>query len=293
MLFDVELKACQEHIETALSGYFQEDVPQGRLLEAMRYSLLAGGKRIRPVLTLKFCEAAGGDPGKALSVACAVEMLHTYSLIHDDLPSMDNDTLRRGKPTSHVVFGEMTATLAGDALQSAAFEAILASPLDAEARAACALSLARAAGALGMCGGQQLDKEGEERSFTLDEVRQMNALKTGALLRAACEMGVLAAGVSPGDPRLQAAREYADAVGLAFQIEDDVLNVTSTEEEMGKPVGNDAVLRKSTYVSLMGLDACRDAVERLTGEAKTAAARAFPEDTFLSVFADRLARRSR
>ena len=181
--------------------------------------------------------------------ACAVEMLHTYSLIHDDLPSMDNDDLRRGKPTNHKMFGECTATLAGDALQAAAFETILTAPLPAEVNTAAGLTLARGAGALGMCGGQQLDMEGETRTFTLKEVARMNHLKTGCLLKAACVMGVLAAGVPVDDPMVTAAEHYAKAIGLAFQVRDDMLNVTSTEEEMGKPVGNDAESHKSTYVS--------------------------------------------
>lgn len=292
MEFEKELRACQAEIEGALDGYFLEDVPQRRLLEAMRYSLLAGGKRIRPVLTLKFCEAAGGDPQKALPVACAVEMLHTYSLIHDDLPCMDNDDLRRGKPTNHKVFGEMTAVLAGDSLQCAAFEAVLSAPLSGEVRAACARALAEAAGALGMCGGQQLDMEGETRVYSLDEVKRMNQLKTGALLRAACEMGVLAAGVPREDPRCRAACAYAEAVGLAFQIQDDVLNVTSTAQEMGKPVGNDVEMQKSTYVSLMGLEECRQAVDSLTAQARREIMAAFPEDRFLCALAGYLAQRS-
>jgi geranylgeranyl diphosphate synthase type II len=291
MDFRSELLACQEQVEAALQDYFAEPLPQQRLLDAMRYSLLAGGKRIRPVLALKFCEAAGGDPQQALPVACAVEMLHTYSLIHDDLPCMDNDDLRRGKPTNHKMFGEMTAVLAGDSLQTAAFEAILASTLPAEARAACALTLAKAAGAEGMCGGQQLDMEGETRAYTLEEITRMNDLKTGCLLQAACEMGVLAAGVPEGDPRLEAARAYAQAIGLAFQIQDDILNVTSTAEEMGKPVGNDVAMCKSTYVSLLGVETCRKRVETLSAAAKTAVVHTFPNSHFLLELADYLAQR--
>lgn len=291
MEFLQELRRSQELVEGALGRYFTEAVPQKRLLEAMRYSLLAGGKRIRPVLTLKFCEAAGGDPDKAMLVACAVEMLHTYSLIHDDLPCMDNDDLRRGKPTNHKVFGEMTAVLAGDSLQAAAFEAVLSASLPAGIRADCALTLAQAAGASGMCGGQELDMEGEERDFTPEQVTLMNGLKTGCLLSAACEMGVLAAGVPKQDARLSAARAYAQAIGLAFQIQDDILNVTSTAREMGKPVGSDAEMRKSTYVRLLGVDACKRRVAELTAQAKAAIAGAFPETAFLNGLADYLASR--
>lgn len=286
------LRRRQQSIETALEGCFIENVPQKTLLEAMRYSLLAGGKRIRPVLTLAFCAAAGGDEEKALPVACAVEMLHTYSLIHDDLPCMDNDDLRRGRPTNHKVFGEMTAVLAGDALQSAAFQSILSAPLNAEIRAAAALELADAAGALGMCGGQQLDMEGEERSLTVEEIAHMNGLKTGCLLRAACVMGVLAAGMEPDSPQVRAAAEYAAAVGLAFQIRDDMLNVTSTAQEMGKSVGSDAENNKSTFVAHLGLEECQRRVEEETCRAKAALTGAFDDTRFLEELADALAGRS-
>ena len=286
-----ELRRRQGRIEEALAGYFTQDVAQKTLLEAMRYSLLAGGKRIRPVLTLAFCAAAGGDEEQALSVACAVEMLHTYSLIHDDLPCMDNDDLRRGRPTNHKVFGEMTAVLAGDALQSAAYEAILRSDLSAEIRAAAALELSDAAGALGMCGGQQLDMEGEERILSLEEIAHMNGLKTGCLLRAACVMGVLAAGHAAESPQCRAAADYAAAVGLAFQIRDDMLNVTSTAQEMGKSVGSDAENHKSTFVAHLGLEGCQRRVEEETGKAKEALSGVFGDTGFLEALADYLAGR--
>jgi geranylgeranyl pyrophosphate synthase len=292
MRFSEELTSCQHRVEQGLEGYFAEDLPQRKLLESMRYSLLAGGKRIRPVLTLKFCEAMGGNPEKALPVACAVEMLHTYSLIHDDLPCMDNDDLRRGNPTNHKVYGECTATLAGDALQCAAFQTILKADLSGEIRAAVALELANASGQDGMCGGQQLDMEGEEKKLSLEEITYMNGLKTGCLLRAACVMGVLAAGAAPDSPQAQAAAEYADAIGLAFQIRDDMLNVTSNAEIMGKPVGNDAESHKSTYVSLLGLDECQRVVERKTEEAKNALKGAFIRTDFLEALADYLAGRA-
>ncbi len=292
MTFQEELSLCQREIETSLENCFTEKLPQQRLLEAMRYSLLAGGKRIRPVLTLKFCEIAGGDPRKALPIACAVEMLHTYSLIHDDLPCMDNDSLRRGRPTNHVVYGECTATLAGDALQSAAFQAILSADLPGDVRAAAALELAQSAGYAGMCGGQQLDIEGEERDLSLEEISQMNALKTGRLLRAACVMGVLAAGFPADSAEVQAAAKYADAIGLAFQIRDDMLNVTGDAATMGKPVGNDAESHKSTYVSLLGLEQCQAVVEEQTAQAKRALGGVFSETGFLENLADYLAGRA-
>lgn len=290
--FGAEFARCQSLIEGQLEGYFREDGPQQTLFEAMRYSLLAGGKRIRPILTLKFCEATGGDMEQALPLACAVEMLHTYSLIHDDLPCMDNDDLRRGKPTNHKVFGECTATLAGDALQAAAFQTILSAPLPAEVVAAAALELSRAAGAEGMCGGQQLDMEGEQTTFTLDQVAHMNRLKTGCLLRAACVMGVLAAGVPQDDPRVAAAAAYAEAIGLAFQVRDDMLNRTATVAEMGKPVGNDLQSNKSTYVSLLGLEQCANVVLEKTAEAKEALQGHFAQTAFLDGLADYLAART-
>lgn len=292
MDFMRELAACQQRIEASLETCFTEDVPQKQLLESMRYSLLAGGKRIRPVLVEKFCEAAGGDPDRALPIACAVEMLHTYSLIHDDLPCMDNDELRRGRPTNHMVYGECTATLAGDALQCAAFQAILGADLSASIRAAAAKVLADAAGQDGMVGGQILDMEGEGRQLSLEEVKHMNALKTGCLLRAACVMGVLAAGCGEDSAEVRAAAAYADAVGLAFQIRDDILNVTSDEKTMGKPVGNDAESHKSTYVSLLDLETCEQEVLCQTELAKKAIQGVFADTAFLEALADYLAGRA-
>lgn len=291
MYVSEELQACQSAIEGALEGYFTADVPQKALFASMRYSLLAGGKRIRPVLTVKFCEAVGGDPVKALPVACAVEMLHTYSLIHDDLPCMDNDDLRRGRPTNHKVYGECVATLAGDALQCAAFQTILQADLPPDVRAGAALTLANAAGQDGMVGGQVLDMEGETRALSLEEVAHMNGLKTGCLLRAACVMGVQAAGCPAESREAQAAAAYADAIGLAFQIRDDMLNVTSDAVTMGKPVGNDQESHKSTYVSLLGLAACEQEVIRQTEAAKAAIRGVFPDTAFLEGLADYLAGR--
>ena len=289
--FLMELERCQTMVERQLDSYFRNRLPQQILLDAMRYSLMAGGKRIRPVLVLKFCEAAGGDMERALPLACAVEMLHTYSLIHDDLPCMDNDNLRRGKPTNHKVFGTCTATLAGDALQTAAFQTILSAPLPAEVVAAAALELSRAAGVEGMCGGQQLDMEGERTPFSLDQVTYMNRLKTGCLLRAACVIGVLAAGVDRNDPQVAAAADYAEAIGLAFQVRDDMLNRTATAAEMGKPVGNDVQSNKSTYVSLLGLERCAAVIREKTEEAKEALQANFDQTMFLDCLADYLADR--
>ncbi len=279
----------RELAEARLQEYFTEPLPQRRLLESMRYSLLAGGKRVRPVLAMAFCEASGGKARDALDFGCAIEMLHTYSLIHDDLPCMDNDALRRGKPTNHMVFGEYTAVLAGDALQSAAFETVLASPLDADKRASAALILARAAGAYGMCGGQQLDMEGEGRPLSVSEIEDINRFKTAELIKAAALMGCTAAGAERA--QLEAAGEYAAALGIAFQIRDDLLDVEGTTETLGKPAGSDMENEKATFVSLLGAEKCRELVAENTRKAKDALKPAFSDTAFLEWLADFLSGR--
>ena len=223
-----------------------------KLVESMRYSLTAGGKRLRGILVLEFCRACGGDVEKALPVACGVEMLHAYSLIHDDLPVMDNDDLRRGKPSNHKVFGECTATLAGDALQAFAFETVLNAPLPAERALTCGSILAEAAGHKGICGGQQLDLEWEDRALTEDELHEIHLRKTSALIRAACLMGVAAAGGAQAQQ--DAAARYADHFGYAFQIRDDMLDVIGDEKTFGKPIGSDREEGKTTFVDLLGLE---------------------------------------
>ena len=223
--------------DAALNTYFADTaMSYHRLLEAMHYSLTAGGKRLRPVLVLAFCAACGGDVRAALPIACAVEMVHTYSLIHDDLPCMDNDDLRRGKPTNHVIYGECTATLAGDALQAEAFRTILSTDLPVEVRAECARLLAEAAGESGICGGQQLDMEGEGKVLTKEELMDINDRKTSAMIHAACLMGVTCGGGNA--QQHAAAAQYAKALGLAFQIRDDMLDVISTEAELGRSLAD-------------------------------------------------------
>ena len=288
-----ELISLREKVDSALDGYFTAPCPQKRLLDAMRYSLLAGGKRIRPILLLKFCQAAGGDMEKAMPAACAVEMLHTYSLIHDDLPCMDNDELRRGMPTNHVVYGECTATLAGDALQAAAFHTLLSGGLDDYARAEMGRVFALAVGEMGMCGGQMLDtaETGEEQ--TTERLTEISRLKTGALLRAACVMGVLAAGCRADDKRVKAASEYAACLGLAFQIRDDVLDAESTTETLGKPVGSDVQCGKVTFYSLLGSRECARLISGYTAEARAALKAGFGDAPFLEWLADELAGRTR
>ena len=281
----------KQMIDQALERQFLCDrtYPISGLAEAMRYSLLAGGKRIRPMLVLEFCRITGGDPEAALPVACAIEMLHTYSLIHDDLPCMDNDELRRGKPTNHVVFGECTATLAGDALQAEAFGTILRSALPSERRARCAEHLANAVGMDGMCGGQYLDMLWERRKLSASELDEINTRKTGALLISACQMGVAAAGGTVEQE--ESAARYGAALGAAFQIRDDMLDVLSTEAELGKPIGSDRMEEKNTYMALLGEQACTEMVWKLTLAAKQALSGQFKDTVFLSALADSLATR--
>lgn len=289
MDFRAELNHYQRQVEAYLDGCFAGTPAYASLYEAMRYSLLAGGKRIRPVLTLAFCQALGGQPDQALPLAAAIEMVHTYSLIHDDLPSMDNDDLRRGRPTNHKVYGECLAILAGDALQAAAFQSVLSAELPADRRAKAALVLAQAAGPDGMVAGQVLDMEGEERRLSLEEIARMNGLKTGCLLEGACLMGVIAAG--GGETQQEASRAYAQAIGLAFQVRDDMLDVTSDAQTMGKSVGKDLAQNKSTFVSLLGLERCGEIVREQTQRAKTALAGSGMETEFFDALADYLAGR--
>lgn len=290
MVSDMTAKEYKNLVDLKLSEFFN---PSGMsydgLLESMHYSLTAGGKRIRPALVLEFCRISGGDVEKALPVACAIEMLHTYSLIHDDLPCMDNDDLRRGKPTNHVVYGECTATLAGDALQAEAFGTIARSELPAENKIACVEILADAVGSDGMCAGQYLDMVGESKRLTEEELDDINSRKTGALLIAACRMGVAAAGGS--GEMLEAAAHYGACVGAAFQIRDDILDVISTSEELGKPIGSDAQEHKNTYMALLGESKCMEMIEKLTNQAKSALCGAFYDTKFLCDLADSMVTR--
>ena len=279
----------KERIDAALAESFLNalDMPLAGLADSMRYSLLAGGKRIRPILVLEFCRICGGSVDEAMPIACAIEMLHTYSLIHDDLPCMDNDALRRGRPTNHIVYGECTATLAGDALQAEAFGTILRASLSAERRANCAACLADAVGLDGMCGGQYLDMLGEGKQLTEEQLDNINSRKTGALLIAACRMGVAAAGGS--EKQMEAAAMYGAAIGAAFQIRDDMLDVISTEAELGKPIGSDAQEKKNTYMALYGEERCAAMVNKLTRQAKDVLRGAFADTAFLDELAESMA----
>ncbi len=245
-------------------------VPPQRLHEAIRYAVLQGGKRVRPLLVYAAGELAGAAPAALDSAALAVEYVHVYSLIHDDLPCMDNDVLRRGKPTVHVAFDEATAMLAGDALQAEAFRVLAEAPLAAERRAALMHELALAAGTAGMCGGQALDLQAVGAALSLAELETMHRMKTGALLAAAVRLGALAG--AAGEPMRAALDRYAQAIGLAFQIVDDLLDVEASSAQLGKTAGKDAQQGKPTYVSVLGAGAARDWAQRLHGEARQALA---------------------
>ena len=258
-----------QRTEAALSAWVPAWVPAG-LGEAMRYAVLDGGKRLRPLLVLGACEAVGGNEHAALRAGCAVELIHAYSLVHDDMPCMDDDVLRRGKPTVHVQFGEATALLAGDALQALAFE--LLAPEDAgipdRTQARLCRLLARAAGHAGMAGGQAIDLAAVGRSLTEEQLRQMHRLKTGALLQASVMMG--AACGEPDAKALAGLRDYGAALGLAFQVVDDILDVTADSATLGKTAGKDAAQDKPTYVSLLGLERARSHATELLEQARAA-----------------------
>ncbi len=277
-------RAVEEYL--ASFGRSGTELPQSALYDAMAYSLNAGGKRLRPVFVLEFCRLCGGDWEKALPLAAAVEMVHTYSLIHDDLPCMDDDDLRRGRPTNHKVFGEAMAVLAGDGLLTEAFSQIAGAELPAEVRLKAAAVLARCAGPQGMVGGQALDMKSQERECTEAEVLAIQSRKTGALIRAACQMGVLAGG--GGERELSAAGEFAEKLGLAFQIRDDLLDAIGSARELGKATGVDG--EKNTFLRLYGQDACQEMVEKLTEEA-VGALSVFPDWAALAELARSLTTR--
>lgn len=257
-----------ERVDQALSDWVGRDAPHD-LGEAMRYAVLDGGKRLRPLLVLAACEAVGGLQAAALRAACSVELIHAYSLVHDDMPCMDNDVLRRGKPTAHVAYGEATALLAGDALQALAFELLTPDPgqdsVPPGMQATLCRMLARAAGSHGMAGGQAIDLASVGVALTRPELQRMHALKTGALLQASVMMGAACGNIPP---RAQdALSQYGAAIGLAFQVVDDILDVTADSATLGKTAGKDAANDKPTYVSLLGLDASRAYARQLHDEA--------------------------
>ena len=256
------LAACQSLVESELERLVSwPALEEDAVKRAMRYSLTAGGKRIRPALTLEFCRLCGGDSFKALPLACGLEMIHTYSLIHDDLPCMDNDDLRRGKPSCHKVFGEDTALLAGDGLLTLAFETALSADLPPACVRDAGIVLAKAAGVAGMIGGQVMDLANEGKTVDAETLRQTDRRKTGALIRAGAAMGCIAAGASA--EQKAAADRYAADIGLAFQIVDDILDTVGDTSVLGKAVGSDAANGKCTYVTLLGLAGAAAEAERL------------------------------
>ncbi len=278
------IEAALEQFLPALSS---EDLT-GPVREAMRYSLLCGGKRIRPMLTLAFCELCGGKAEDALPFACSVEMVHTYSLIHDDMPCMDDDDMRRGRPANHKVFGEDMALLAGDGLLTKAFETAL-SGTDKAAAARAALILAERAGDRGMVGGQCIDLRSEREEISPEFLREMDLGKTVALISAACAMGCVAAG--SGDGEIHGAERYAEGLGMAFQIRDDILDVLGDSQKLGKNVGMDSIREKRNYVSLLGVERAQTLVEEYTKKAVSALG-VFPGDSsFLKELVENLSRR--
>ena len=255
--------------------------PQSELFDAMEYSLLAGGKRLRPIFVLDFCRMCGGNWVDAAPFAAAMEMIHTYSLIHDDLPCMDNDDFRRGRPTNHKVYGETMAILAGDGLLTDAFMLAASAKLPKPEKIGFAIQvLAQNAGSLGMVGGQVLDIQSETRELTEQEVIDIQSRKTGALINAACVLGVIAGG---GDEKkIEAAAIFAASLGMAFQIRDDMLDVIGTQEEMGKGVGTDET--KNTFVKLYGLEKCEELVQKYTAAAIDALS-IFEDNTYMTTLA--------
>lgn len=258
------LAASAQRANRALTATLKKETHSDQaLLAAMRYSLLSGGKRIRPVLAYASAQAISTIPAACDSVGCAVEAIHAYSLIHDDLPSMDDDALRRGMPTCHIAFDEATAILAGDALQALAFQTLAQAPnLSAQTRLGMIEQLARASGAQGMVGGQAIDLASVNQSRSLDQLQRMHRLKTGALIKASVVMGAMSTQTAT-QTQLQALSDYADAIGLAFQVHDDILDVTSDTGTLGKQQGADIALNKPTYVSLLGLDAAQQKAREL------------------------------
>ena len=280
----------REYIETYLSRYFERfhDLPQKQLFDAMEYSLLAGGKRLRPIFAFDFCRMCGRDWKKAAPFAAAIEMIHTYSLIHDDLPCMDNDDYRRGRLTNHKVYGEAMAVLAGDALLTDAFACASTAELTDPAKLGFAIGvLSECAGSLGMVGGQVLDIMSEERLCTEQEVIDIQSRKTGALINGACVLGAVAGGGS--EAQIEAASRFAGALGMAFQIRDDMLDVIGNAEELGKAVGVDE--GKNTFVRLYGLEKCEELVQKYTAIAIDALS-AFEDNVFMIALARSLTDRT-
>jgi geranylgeranyl diphosphate synthase type II len=269
-LIDEALQCFRQEVNAELSRLMepQTGIPD-RLLESMSYSLLAGGKRLRPLLVLLACETCGGDRASALPAACALEMIHTYSLIHDDLPCMDDDDLRRGRPTNHKVFGDGIAVLAGDALLTVAFEILAKSkPSKRHPIAEQIADLAHASGSRWLVGGQVADLEGEGRKLGGNDLKYIHRCKTAALLTASIRLGAMSANATPA--QLKSLTTFGQSVGLAFQVIDDILDVTQPTEKLGKSAGKDVASQKATYPAVFGLEKSRAEAKRLTRTAHTA-----------------------
>jgi farnesyl diphosphate synthase len=269
--FATYLDECRRRVESALERWLPSEATQPvRLHAAMRYAALGDGKRVRPVLAYAAAHALDTEPACVDGVACAVELIHAYSLVHDDLPAMDDDALRRGRPTCHKAFDEATAILAGDALQTLAFRVLGDDPglcADTGMRLRMVAELAQASGSRGMAGGQALDLEATGQDIDLARLENLHIHKTGALILASVRLGAMAAGAAPDDPRRLGLERYARCLGLAFQVHDDVLDVTSERAVLGKTPGKDAATHKATYPALIGLDAAREKAANLVGEA--------------------------
>lgn len=292
MSFDERYVKYLDAVNEALPEYLPDDVvEQKTVADAMAYSLLGSGKRIRAILALAFCEQCGGDYRNALPFACAVEMVHAYSLIHDDLPCMDDDDIRRGKPSCHIAFGEGMAVLAGDALLTHAFSVCASARLPAHSVVRAVTALSEAAGVYGMLGGQVIDIEHEGKPISEQLLKKLHTLKTGAMIRAAAQLGCIAAGAD--EQLMFAADSYARNIGLAFQIVDDILDATSTTDELGKSAGSDAEENKTTFATLFGIQQSRDMVKRLVLDADKAIKKTVLEDEFFFELADRLAVRKK
>ncbi len=286
MSLDLRTNEYKQQVEHFLMDWYTRfhSEPQKSLFDAMEYSLLAGGKRLRPIFAFEFCRMCGNDWKEATPFAAAVEMIHTYSLIHDDLPCMDNDDYRRGRLTNHKVFGEALAVLSGDALLTDAFAVASTTKLKDPKDMSFAISvLSECAGSLGMVGGQVLDILSEERTCTEEEVIAIQSRKTGSLINAACVLGAVAGGADTH--QIEAAARFAGAIGLAFQIRDDMLDQIGTQEEMGKGIGTDA--NKNTFVRIYGLDKCEEFVQRYTNVAIDALA-SFSDTTYMTELAQKL-----
>ncbi|MBQ6874058.1 MAG: polyprenyl synthetase family protein [Clostridia bacterium] len=283
--YDLYLSKINNRLnELLIKSTYEDDI----VCDAMRYSVENGGKRIRPVLVLEACSICGGEIDDAVDIACALEMIHTYSLIHDDLPCMDNDDMRRGKPSCHIKYGEEYALLAGDGLLTYAFEVITGSNIGSDKIVKAVRCLANNSGFNGMIGGQVVDLRSEGKQISYERLKTMHSLKTGALIRCAAELGCICAGAD--EEKTAQLISYADRLGLAFQIVDDILDVIGDEKELGKPVGSDSASEKTTYVTLFGLDAADTMAKEITAEAKKAI-NGFENNDFLMTLADKLTTR--